>query len=285
MGPKKVNKTDISPKLYIWKNSRLYIGSCQLPFRKYTLAWSQLLVSIHGKIRIQLDDGTEIETRSCLIKAGSVVNEAHIDTSNAVIAIYYFNPISQDFLILESQMVNAWVGISYQHPTEDRLVQQLRHIFNKPLSLNQAYRICQETIVQTHLRQKIIKQFDARIIETLQNIRESLRDNLSISDYASDVHLSESRLNKLFKDQIGIPITKYRLQLRLSVGIILLAAGKTVTEAAYCAGFSSSAHFSTCFSDMIGIKPSTTFLRPPYMNAFISETVLKAIMPSEAFQL
>jgi len=274
-----MNNNKISPKLYIWKNSRLYIGTDHIPFRKYTLAWSQLLVSIHGEMRIQLEGGSEMTTRSCMIKSGTDVNEAYINTSNAVIAIYYLNPISQDFLILQNQMVNARKGVCYNHPKENNLVQQLLHIFEKPLSSYQAYLLCQEAIIQSHLRQMIVKEFDPRIIETLQNIRETFRDDLSVSDYATNVHLSESRLNKLFKEEIGIPITKYRLQLRLSVGIILLAAGYTVTDAAYGAGFSSSAHFSTCFSNMIGIQPSTPFLKPPYMNAFISDDVLEAISP------
>jgi AraC-like DNA-binding protein len=107
---------------------------------------------------------------------------------------------------------------------------------------------------------------------------------MSVGDYAADVHLSESRLNKLFKHQIGIPITKYRLQIRLSVGIILLASGYTVTDAAYDAGFSSTAHFSTCFSDMIGAQPSTTFLKPPFMDTFISDDVLNYIQSITAFK-
>jgi len=275
-----MNDTTISPKLYIWKNSRLYIGTSHIPFRKYTLAWSQLLVSIHGKIHIQLENGTEVSTKSCLIKAGSIVNETHINTSNAIIAIYYFNPISQDFLILQNQMINTQKGIYYKHPTENHLIQQLRNIFNESFSPNEAYRICQKAIIQPHLRQTTVKAFDPRIIETLQNIRENFISNISVSDYAAGVNLSESRLNKLFKQQIGIPITKYRLQLRLSVGIIRLAAGQTVTDAAYGAGFSSSAHFSTCFSDMIGVQPSTSFLKMPYMNAFISDDVLKAVLPT-----
>jgi len=274
-----MNYAKTSPKLYIWKNSRLYIGTSHMPFRQYTLAWSQLLVSIHGEIKIHLANGTEVTTRSCMIKAGSVVNESQINTRNAVIAIYYFNPISQDFLILQNQMINAWQGIFYKHPTEDNLVQQLRHILTESFSPNQTYQLCQAVIIQPHLRQTIIKAFDPRVIETLQNIRESFRDSKAVSDYASGVHLSESRLNKLFKDQIGIPITKYRLQLRLSVGIIRLAAGQTVTDAAYEAGFSSSAHFSTCFSEMIGVQPSSPFLKPPYVNAFISDDALKAAAP------
>lgn len=274
----------ICPKLYIWKNSRLYIGTSYLPFRKYTLAWSQLLVSIQGVMRIQLEDGTEVVTRTCMIKAGTVVNQAHINTSNAVIAIYYFNPISQDFFILQNEMLSARNGVCYLHPNEVDLVDRLHFILRESLSINQTYRLCQEVIVPSHLRETIVKEFDPRIIEILQKIRETFRDAISVSEYAADVHLSESRLNKLFKDQMGIPVTKYRLQLRLSVGIILLAAGYSVTDAAYDARFSSTAHFSKCCSDMIGVQPSIAFLKPPFMRAFISDEILKAISSSSGFK-
>tara|TARA_R110001599_G_scaffold47459_2_gene137680 strand:+ start:125 stop:958 length:834 start_codon:yes stop_codon:yes gene_type:complete len=267
-------------KLYIWKNSRMCLGINHQPFRNYTLAWSQLLVSIQGTIRLQLEDGSEVETRTCLIKAGSDVKETYINTRNAVIAIYYFNPISQEFYILQNQMLNARAEVYYQHPTEDLLVQKLLSILTKPLSTSETLSLVQGVIVPTHLRRTIVKEFDLRIIETVQNIRKSFRSKLSVSDYAKNVHLSESRLNKLFKDQIGIPITKYRLQFRLSVGVILLAARYSVTDAAYGAGFSSTAHFSKCFSDMIGVQPSTTFLKPPFVSSYICEEALKAIEPT-----
>jgi len=274
--------TKICPKLYIWKNSRLYIGTSHLPFRKYTLAWSQLLVSIQGTMRIQLEDGSEVDTRTCMIKAGTVVNQAHINTTNAIIAIYYFNPISQDFFILENEMLSSRKGVCYQHPDEVHLINRLNHLLQESLSTNEADRLCREAIVPSHLRQAIVKEFDPRIIDTIQKVRKTFRDSISVSEFAADVHLSESRLNKLFKDQIGIPLTKYRLQIRLSVGIILLGAGYSVTNAAYESGFSSTAHFSRCFSDMIGIQPSITFLKPPFMNAFISDDLLKAITSNTA---
>tara|TARA_R110002167_G_scaffold94762_6_gene252719 strand:+ start:1674 stop:2459 length:786 start_codon:yes stop_codon:yes gene_type:complete len=256
------------------------LGLSRLPFRKYTLAWSQLLVSLQGLIRVQLDDGSEVETQTCLIKAGSVVSEVYVNTRDAVIAIYYFNPISQEFYILQNQMLHARNGVYYQHPTEDALIERLSSVMTKSLSTSEAYSLVQGVIVPPHLRHTIVKEFDPRIIETIQKIRESFRDSLSVSDYAKNVYLSESRLNKLFKDQIGIPITKYRLQFRLSVGVILLAAGYSVTDAAYSAGFSNTAHFSRCFSDMIGVQPSITFLKPPFVSAFICEEAAKSMVPA-----
>ena len=229
-------------------------------------------------MRIQLEDGTEVLTKTCMIKAGAIVNEEQINTRDAVIAIYYFNPISQEFYILQQHMHKATKDVCYGHPTEAELIRQLQNILEQTLLADEVYLMIQELIVPSLLRSMIIKDFDPRIIETVQKIRESFRDNLSVSDYARHVHLSESRINKLFKEQIGIPITKYRLQLRLSVGIILLGAGYSVTDAAYGAGFANSAHFSRCFSDMIGVQPSITFLKPPFVNAFICDKVLKAVV-------
>lgn len=270
-------EAETSPKLYIWKTSRLYIGARHIPFRDYTLAWSQLLVSIRGTMRVQLENGEVVSTRSCMVKAGTAVNVSHIDTSESVIAIYYFNPIAQDFFVLQNQMLSARTGVCYDHPKEYVLVQQLLDVFEGKQSPDEACRLCHEALVPSHLRQTVIKEFDPRVIETITSIRESFRHNLTVSDYAARVNLSESRLNKLFKDQIGIPLTKYRLQMRLSAGVVFLASGYTVTDAAYAAGFSNSAHFSRCFSDMIGIKPSSFFLKPPFVNAFICEEALGAL--------
>jgi len=276
-GTSEMNDMQRRPKLYIWKNSRLYIGISHLPFRRYTLAWSQLLVSVKGSMRIQLESGAEVVSKTCMIKAGTVVSDAQVNTSNSVIAIYYFNPISQDFYILQNNMSQARDGVCYDHPAGDMLIRKLCYILNETLSSDEACQLIQDVIVPAHLRSSVVKNFDPRIIKIVLKLRDEADENLPISAYANDVNLSESRLNKLFKDQIGIPITKYRLQLRLSIGIILLAAGYKVTEAAYEAGFSSSAHFSTCFSDMIGVPPSTPFLRPPFIDAHISEDLLRLI--------
>jgi len=165
------------PKLYIWKDSRLYIGTNHVPFRHYTLAWSQLLVSIQGEMRIQLADGSEVLTRSCLIKAGTVVNETNINTRNAVIAIYYLNPIAQHFMILQNQMTSAAQGMYYELPEEGLLVQQHRYILKTPLSPNKAYRIFQSAIVQPHVRTAYLDQMKllntSLVFQDIERIAES----------------------------------------------------------------------------------------------------------------
>jgi len=274
-----MNTIKLVPKFFIWKRSRLYISTGNLPLRKHTIGWNQLLVCIEGEMLINLENGQQQSTRSCLIRAGTLMDDATINISGATLAIYYLSPISQTFLVLQDQMPSAGEGLCYRHPGEDDLIHQFRFILHQALSASQAHELVQSVIIAPHLQKIVVKQFDPRVINILHRIRESVAENISISDFASDACLSESRLKKLFKEQIGIPITKYRIQYRLIVATACITAGYSITDAAFTAGFSSSAHFSTCYSNMVGIQPSFAFLKPPYMNAFIADDVLDFISP------
>jgi AraC-like DNA-binding protein len=192
------------------------------------------------------------------------------------VAIYYLDPLTQDYSALESQMPVAIPGIRYGHPQEDELIQRLVHVRDAGLPPNQAYDYLRDLIVHPSLRGVIFKVFDERVVEVVHRIRETVRESLSVSDFALEVNLSASWLEKQFKEQIGIPITKYRLRYRVFVSVIHLAAGMSVTDAALAAGFSSTSHFSKNFSAINGIPPSATFLRPPFLQVMVADNVLEA---------
>jgi len=265
-----------TPKLYIWKNCRLFLGVKNIQFRKYTLAWDQLLVCMQGEMLIRKNNGEQVVSRTCLIRAGTIVDNENINTSNSVVTVYYLNPISQDYGVLENRMKKAGKGICYSHVKQDKIITQLRQIDQSNATSEEAHVILMDVLEHSGLPQKK-KQYDPRILKIIRIIRETVGDNPSLGEYAELVHLSRSRLAKLFKQQMGVPITKYRLQIRVSYGVIHLAAGRSTTEAAYLSGFSSSGHFSKCYSDMIGVQPSSIFLAPPYVKAFIAEDVLAAL--------
>ncbi|OUS29188.1 hypothetical protein A9Q99_08725 [Gammaproteobacteria bacterium 45_16_T64] len=270
------NRSTSPPKLYIWKDSRLFLGTKSIVFRNYTLAWDQLLVCMQGEMLIRKSNDKKVTSRTCLIRAGTIVDNQDINTTNAIVTIYYLNPISQDYCVLENSMKKATKSICYSHVKQDQIITQMHYISDSNATPKLAHAILIDTL-ELSIQPKNKKEYDPRIVKLVRMIRETVADNLSIHEYAESVHLSPSRLAKLFKQQMGIPITKYRLQIRVSYGVIHLAAGRSSTEAAYLSGFSSSGHFSTCFSDMIGVQPSSTFLTPPYVKAFIAEDVLEAL--------
>ncbi|WP_181919375.1 helix-turn-helix transcriptional regulator [Alkalilimnicola ehrlichii] len=112
-----------------------------------------------------------------------------------------------------------------------------------------------------------------------RRIRESSLENIPLSQFADAVRLSTSRLEKLFKEQVGLPITQYRTRYRVFISSILMALGHSMTEAALSAGFSSSAHLSRAYRAINGMTPSAVFLKPPCLNTIVDRSALNVVAP------
>ena len=101
------------------------------------------------------------------------------------------------------------------------------------------------------------EEIDPRIEAVMNLLKEKyLSQKLSITEIARHACLSESRLIHLFTKQVGIPLRRYVLWLRLSTAIRMAIQGTSLTEAAHAAGFADSAHFSRTCRSMYGISPS-----------------------------
>ncbi len=110
---------------------------------------------------------------------------------------------------------------------------------------------------------------DSRVAQSIEWIRSSRDEGISVQEIASGVELSESRFSHLFTENVRIPVRRYLLWLRLRDAMHLLAHGRSLTETAHEAGFSDSAHLARTFRSLLGIAPSaltkessiTSFLR------------------------
>ncbi|GAB2953840.1 helix-turn-helix transcriptional regulator [Nonomuraea fastidiosa] len=94
------------------------------------------------------------------------------------------------------------------------------------------------------------------LAQAMRLIDETLPGQVRLSALADAVHLSESRLAHLFREQAGLPFRPYVLWMRLRLALYALADGGTLTDAAHTAGFSDSAHLSRTIRRMMGDAPS-----------------------------
>lgn len=99
--------------------------------------------------------------------------------------------------------------------------------------------------------------FDRRVAQALAIMKASFPESPSSGELAEQVGLSESRLIHLFSEQVGVPLRRYTLWLRLRHVLFCVATGDNLTDAAHEAGFSDSAHLARVFSSMFGITPSS----------------------------
>lgn len=97
---------------------------------------------------------------------------------------------------------------------------------------------------------------DPRVSRGIETLLAEQENPLTIGEVAADVNLSESRFSHLFTEQIGVPVRRYQLWIRLRNAIHLLAKGTSLTDTAHEAGFADSAHLTRTFRQMLGIAPS-----------------------------
>jgi AraC-like DNA-binding protein len=76
------------------------------------------------------------------------------------------------------------------------------------------------------------------------------------TEVAAAAGVPVSRLTHLFTQQVGIPLRRYVLWLRLRIAITEELAFADLTDAAQCAAFADSAHLTRTCRDMFGLPPS-----------------------------
>lgn len=103
--------------------------------------------------------------------------------------------------------------------------------------------------------------YDERIQQCLSFMEErALSYNTMIAELKTEVHLSDSRLSHLFRQEIGLSLKKYLVWTRLKKTIqLVLEEGITLSSAAIRGGFYDQAHLSKAFKNMLGVSPSDAY--------------------------
>ena len=81
------------------------------------------------------------------------------------------------------------------------------------------------------------------------------KEQLSISEVASQCHVSDSRLRALAREQIRLPISTWLLWRKLEKAFCEIAAGASLVDAAMRGGFADQAHLTRTMKRMLGITP------------------------------
>lgn len=98
--------------------------------------------------------------------------------------------------------------------------------------------------------------------EIAESVKEALVKNpfaaTSLEDLATYFELSPFHLSRMFTAEVGVPIHRYLLGLRLAASLERLSESPTSLAAiALDAGFSSPSHFSTAFRKAFGVSPAS----------------------------
>lgn len=92
------------------------------------------------------------------------------------------------------------------------------------------------------------------VLEALRRRPDRIR---TVQEAAALAGLSGSHLQRLLRQSHGVAFRPYRAWRRMALVMRALRTGSTLTDAAFAAGFASSAHLSESFRQMFGVSLST----------------------------
>ena len=226
-------------------NRSLYTG--ELPATGWHCHASPvLLLGLSGRFALRLPP-TRIETcHSALIDSGI---EHIFDPCGEQVALMYLEPDSLEARSLRFHFrANAGVIFDPAHrPGTRSTMDGYLQNFDMPSLLR---------FVCPH-----VPAIDPRVARSLLALRSLREGPLSQTRAASEVHLSASRFNHLFRAEMGVSFRSYRVWSQVRSAMVGLSTNTRLTDAALQGAFVDSSHFSRMFRQTFGMTPSSV-LKP-----------------------
>jgi len=88
-----------------------------------------------------------------------------------------------------------------------------------------------------------------------RHLEERFDERVRLGELARIAHLSPHYLNRVFREQVGVPPHRYQVGLRVDRAKALLAGGASVATAAASVGFADQAHLNRHFRRHVGLPP------------------------------
>jgi AraC-like DNA-binding protein len=108
------------------------------------------------------------------------------------------------------------------------------------------------------------RRVDRRLLRALDAFESH---DLTVSDAAAQVGLSDSRMTHLMTDTLGAPPRAWRTWFKLRHAIReAVFGGVNLTQAAHHAGFADSAHLTRTCKQLMGVRPAQMLPRTVYVS-------------------
>lgn len=242
-------------RLYVWEHRLLYVGpGHEAGMHRHHAA--QVCWGLGQPLRLQTAprQGWAVQAGFCVFP-----DEPHaLEAAGAPVALLYLESEGAEFAALQSRIGAGAVGGSTAFSPPPSAADGLLRLAAEGGSLDEADAIC-KTWLGLETGSGPRPERDPRISHALDVLRQRIGEPVRLRSLAAALGVSSSWLSHRFAEDIGIPLRRYVVWLRLRRAIERVLQGASWTEAAHAAGFSDSAHLSRSFRGTFGISPSSLF--------------------------
>ncbi len=239
--------------VFVWTDRALFVGD-----RSETSLHShhalELCIALDDRgIDMSGPDGPELRgVAGAMVRAGA---SHRLRIPGPKVAVLYLDPQSEIVASLE-----RWLGPDEIRALPSAVMHDLRGGFaalleSSEAGLAEAEEACAR-LIGSFAEEAPRPGVHWRVRKAMERIELELGDPPSLETLAEELGISPSRLRHTFKEQTGLPISRYALWMRLRAALLEALEGKTMTESAQAAGFSDAAHFTRTCRQMFGLPPT-----------------------------
>lgn len=239
------------PRWYLWEGGFLLIARADGVVPTHTHHAIQIVVALEGEVAIRGKEGDWRKGAGVIVRPDA----AHSFNCNGALgAMLFVDPESTE---------GTWLGSALQRDitmvTGPRLAssaQELRRFMEQPFECMEIGELIRHCVQALSPGAPPARRLDPRVTTVLNAIREGDDLHLSLENAAKKAFLSPSRFAHLFKEQVGLPYSRYMLWRKLTRAMVAVGSERTISAAAHAADFADAAHLTRTFYQMVGMAPS-----------------------------
>ena len=235
--------------LFFWKSNFMYIGK-GITTKIHDHHAIQLIIDLNGEFELYSDSKGHEKFKAVLISSDF---PHECITGDDTMLILNISPESRVGINLKTGYLAGNGYKAIENEFTPGFVKELMSLINAEIN-EKSIVAATERFLNKLSGTESPTPIDGRIKLALTLLKKNEWDVITVKDIANSVFISESRLIHLFKQQVGLPIRKYILWLRLVKAIQYSLQNNNITKAAIAAGFSDAPHFNKTLKRMFGLN-------------------------------
>lgn len=239
------------PRWYLWEGGFLVTARAQGVVPAHAHHAIQIVIALDGCIAICGRDGGWLESRCIVVRPDA---EHSFDCNGALGVMMLVDPESSEGVWLSASLRQDITNVA--DARLDAILPDLQTLAERPDDAADFAGLVRRCIAALRPGLAPARRLDARVTTALDIIRASDDLRLSLEQAADKACLSSTRFAHLFKEQVGLPFSRYMLWRKLTRAMVAIASEGTIAAAAHAADFADAAHLTRTFYQMFGMAPS-----------------------------
>lgn len=240
-----------APRWYLWEGGFLLVARARGAVPSHAHHAIQIVVALDGCVAICGRDGEWHESGGVVVRSDA---EHAFNCNGALGVMLFVDPESSEGSWLSASLRRDVTLVSEARSAKIR--EGLLPFVDRPEEVDDVAHLVRRSVQGLRPGAVPVRRLDPRVTKVLQAIRLSDDLRIALDKAAGMAFLSPTRFAHLFKEQVGLPFSRYMLWRKLTRAMVAIGSERTIAAAAHAADFADAAHLTRTFYQMFGMAPS-----------------------------